>query len=128
MTPSKSAAKPGSKRGEISLAESRRRSQRVMARIPLLLHHSANGKPESISAYTVSVDLYGAIICSPVDLPAQARCEIEHKMTKERMSVRVTRQPKGSPEGFQIAVEFGAPSPDFWRISFPPSDWKPLDS
>ncbi len=67
------------------------------------------------------------MICAVAELGADARCEIEHKMTKERQSVRVTRQPKGSPEGYLIPVEFEAPTADFWHISFPPSDWKPLD-
>jgi hypothetical protein len=98
-----------------------------MARIAVVLHHSANGKPESIRAYTVSVNVHGAMICAAVDLPAEARCELEHKMTKERQPVRVTREPQGSPEGFQIPVEFETPSADFWHISFPPSDWKPID-
>ncbi|HEV3221127.1 MAG TPA: PilZ domain-containing protein [Candidatus Acidoferrales bacterium] len=128
MTAAKSGAKPGaSKRGAIALAEGRRRSQRVMVRVSLVLHHSASGKPESIPAYTVSVNVHGAMICAAVDLAAEARCEIEHKITKERMSVRVTRKPEDSPEGFMIPVEFENPSADFWRISFPPSDWKPLD-
>jgi hypothetical protein len=128
LSAAKSTAKAGtSKRGEIALAESRRRSLRVMARISVVLHHSANGELKSIQGYTVSVNIHGALICSPVDLPAETRCEIEHKMTKERAAVRVTRQSQGSPEGFQIPIEFETPSADFWHISFPPSDWKPVD-
>jgi hypothetical protein len=129
VTPTKSATKSaGSSRGDNALNEGRRRSQRVMVRVSLVLHHNAGGKPESIPAYTVSVNVHGAMVCAAVELPAEARCEIEHKMTRERQSVRVTRASKNSPEGFLIPVEFEAPSADFWHISFPPSDWKPLDS
>jgi hypothetical protein len=99
-----------------------------MARISVVLHHSKNGKPESIPAYTVSVNVHGAMICAAVDLPADTHCEMEHKMTRQRSSVRVTRQPQSFPEGFMIPVEFEAPAADFWRISFPPDDWTPLDS
>lgn len=128
MTPTKSTTKSfHSSRGDNALNEGRRRSQRVMVRVSLVLHHSAAGKPESIPAFTVSVNVHGAMICAVAELGADARCEIEHKMTKERQSVRVTRQPKGSPEGYLIPVEFEAPTADFWHISFPPSDWKPLD-
>ena len=129
MSAAKSVTKPGSsKHNEIALAEGRRRSQRVIVRVSLVLHHAAEGKPESIPAYTVSVNVHGAMICAAVSLPAEARCEIEHKITRERKSVRVTRQPQGSPEGFLTPVEFETPSADFWRISFPPPGWKPLDS
>jgi hypothetical protein len=116
-----------SKRGEVAVAEGRRRSGHVMVRVSVVLHHTENGKQKSIPAYTVSINLHGAMICAAVNLPAEARCEIEHKMTQERIPVRVTRKPKGSPEGFQIPIEFETPSADFWHISFPPDDWKPLD-
>jgi hypothetical protein len=99
-----------------------------MVRVSVVVHHNAAGKPESIPAFTVSVNVHGAMICAAVELSTDARFEIEHKMTRERQAVRVTRQPKSSPEGFLIPVEFVTPTADFWHISFPPSDWKPLDS
>ncbi len=127
MSAVKSITKPAhSSRGDNALNEGRRRSARVMVRVSLVLHHSALGKPESVPACTVSVNVHGAMICAPVDMAAETRFEIEHKMTRERKSVRVTRQPQSSPEGFLIPVEFETPSADFWRISFPPSNWKPV--
>jgi hypothetical protein len=128
-----SAAKPVTKRssstrGEIALADGRRRSHRVMVRVSLVLHHAPHGRPESIPAYTVSVNIHGTMICAAVNFPAGARFEIEHKMTRERKPVRVTSKPQNSPEGFLIPVEFVTPSADFWHISFPPDNVMPLDS
>ena len=129
MSAAKSGAKPGaSKAGETALGEDRRRSNRVMVRVSLILHFTAAGKPTSIPAHTVSVNVHGAMICAAVEIRAGTRCEIENKMTRDRKPVRVTRQPQSFPEGFLIPVEFETPAADFWRISFPPSDWKPLDS
>jgi hypothetical protein len=31
------------------------------------------------------------------------------------------------PEGFHIPIEFDSPAPDFWKIAFPPTDWRPQD-
>jgi hypothetical protein len=31
------------------------------------------------------------------------------------------------PEGFHVPLEFDSPAPDFWRIVFPPLDWRPED-
>jgi hypothetical protein len=107
--------------------EGRRRSQRVMVRVSLVVHHALEGKPESIPAYTVSVNIHGAMFCAAINPAPDAKFEIEHKMTRERKAVRVTRQPQSSAEGFLIPVEFETPSADFWHISFPPSDWKPLE-
>jgi len=122
-----SAAKPGrSGRGENALSDTRR-SPRVNVRVSLVIHYSANGIPEVWPAYTVSVNAHGAMICAAKNLPAKTRFETEHKMTGERQTVRVTRQPQSSPEGFLIPIEFETPPTDFWHISFPPSNWKPLD-
>jgi hypothetical protein len=128
VTPTKTSTKPKtSSRGDNAMNEGRRRSQRVMVRVSLVVHHSLEGKAESIPAYTVSVNVHGAMFCAAINPAADARFEIEHKMTRERKIVRVTRQPQSSAEGFLIPVEFETPSADFWHISFPPSDWKPLE-
>ena len=116
-----------SSRGDVGLAEGRRRSHRVMVRISLVVHRTVDGKVQSTPAYTESVNVHGAMICAAINPAADAKFEIEHKMSRERKIVRVTRAPKSSAEGFLIPVEFETPSADFWHISFPPTDWKPLE-
>jgi hypothetical protein len=97
--------------------DDRRRSQR----------YSQDGKEVSQQAHTVAVNIHGAMICAAQNIPAETALDLQHKMTRERIAGRVTRQAQSSPEGFLIPVEFVSPSSNFWRISFPPSDWKPLD-
>jgi hypothetical protein len=108
--------------------EERRRSQRVILRVPVIIHVVLDGKPEKLPASTVGVNIYGAMLSTARSLPAETCLEIEHKLTRERKPGRVVRQPQGSPEGFLIPVEFDAPSGEFWHISFPPSDWEPSES
>lgn len=112
----------------VESAESRRRSQRVMLRVGVILHCDEKGKSTAIDAHTLVVNAHGAMICSPKNMPGDTWIEVEHKSTQERRKARVTRQPQSSPEGFLVPVEFEATDGDFWHISFPPSDWKPLES
>jgi hypothetical protein len=115
-------------RSSMVATDDRRRSQRVMMRVGVVVRYSLNGKEVSLQAHTVAVNIHGAMICAAENIPAETALDLEHKMTKERIAGRVTRQSQNSPEGFLIPVEFVSPSNNFWRISFPPSDWKPTDA
>lgn len=99
-----------------------------MIRVAVMLHLELGGKPAKLEAFTVAVNIHGAMVCAAQNLPMDTKLEVEHKLTREKMIGRVTRQPQSSPEGFLIPIEFESPSVDFWHISFPPEDWKPLDS
>jgi hypothetical protein len=114
-------------RTSVVATDDRRRSQRVMMRVGVVVRYSLNGKEMSLQAHTVAVNIHGAMICAAEPIPADTPLDVEHKMTKERIAGRVTRQAQNSPDGFLIPVEFVSPSNNFWRISFPPSDWKPID-
>ena len=98
-----------------------------MMRVGVVVRYSLNGKEMSLRAHTVAVDIHGAMICAPEKIPADTALDVEHKMTREHIAGRVTRQAQHSPDGYLIPVEFVSPSSNFWRISFPPSDWKPID-
>ncbi len=130
--PSKASANAAEKnvpagRASRVTTDDRRRRQRVMMRVGVVVRYSLNGKEMSLRAHTVAVDTHGAMICAPEKIPADTALDVEHKMTRERIAGRVTRQAQHSPDGYLIPVEFVSPSSNFWRISFPPSDWKPID-
>jgi hypothetical protein len=108
--------------------EEKRRSQRVIVRVPLTLLLTENGQPIKINCHTVAVNIHGAMVVSPRTLEEDAKMEIVNERTNESIGCRVTRAPRESPEGFLIPVEFTTPSPNFWQITFPPSNWKALDS
>ena len=115
-------------RSSVVATDDRRRSQRVMMRVGVVVRYTLNGKEISLQAHTVAVNIHGAMICCAAEnIPADTALDLEHKMTRERIAGRVTRQAQNSPEGYLIPVEFVSPSNNFWRISFPPSDWKPID-
>ncbi len=98
-----------------------------MIRVPVTLHLTIAGQVETIRAHTVAVNDHGAMLLCSRTLEADVILELQHDRTRERVACRVTRTPPDTSEGFLIPVEFAAPAPGFWQISFPPTDWKPLD-
>jgi hypothetical protein len=104
--------------------EDRRRSQRVIIRVPVTLLVTENGKDLKIAAHTVAVNIHGAMVVCPRSLEADMNLEVVNERTNEKAVSRVTRSPRESAEGFLIPVEFTSPSPNFWQITFPPANWK----
>jgi hypothetical protein len=112
---------------QIVPSEERRRSQRVMIRVPVTLHVTLANQALAIRADTVAVNDYGAMLLCSRTLPAETKLEIQNQHTNQRLACRVTRTPQKDPNGFLIPVAFEARSPGFWHITFPPTDWKPAD-
>lgn len=105
--------------------EERKRSQRVLLRVRADIHVAVQGKPATLQASTISVNPQGALVLLKQALPAETRLVLEHSSTREKIACRVTRGAKEMPEGFHVPVEFDSPSPGFWKIDFPPADWRP---
>ena len=107
--------------------EERRRSQRVIIRVPVTLEMTKSGQVVKVPAYTVAVNIHGAMVLCTRSLDSGTNIEIINGRTNERATARVTRTPRDSADGFLIPLEFDKPFPMFWQISFPPGNWKPAD-
>ena len=115
--------------GELQTAagEDRRSSQRVLVRVRARLHVALNGTPTTFETVTLSVNNHGAMIILKQGLLPDTRFVLEHSGTRERVACKVVRPSREMPDGFQIPIEFDSPAPNFWRIAFPPNDWRPMD-
>ncbi|SRR5208283_1125233 len=100
-------------------AEERRRAQRVLLRIPILVH--LTGKANPIHGVTHTVSATGAMIILPEGLSQGTKFSIEIPKTQKKVEVNVVRPPTLNAEGSLIPVEFTTPSPNFWNIFFPPN-------
>lgn len=120
MTPRPVQLKP-------TLAEhERRRTQRVLLRVRANIHVAQQqGQTKSIEVATLSVNPHGAVIVMDQSLPIDTRVVLEHSGTKERITCKVARPAKQMTEGYHVPLEFDSPAPGFWKIDFPPSDWRP---
>ena len=99
-------------------AEERRRAQRVLLKIEVLLH--VPGKPKPLHGYTHTVSASGAMVVLPEGLPMNTMLILENAKTQKKVEARVVRPPQFSSEGSMVPMEFTAPSPQFWNIFFPP--------
>ena len=104
--------------------EERRRSQRVIIRVPLTLLITENGQPVKVPAFTVAVNIHGAMIVCKRSVDADKPLEVVNDRTGQKIASRVTRAVRESAEGFLIPIEFVTAAPNFWQITFPPANWK----
>jgi hypothetical protein len=95
-------------------AEERRRAQRVLLRMPVLVHFE--GKP-SLSGFTHTVSQNGAMLVVPEPLTEGAKISLENPKTQ----TRVVRTATSSSEGCIVPVEFLVAAPHFWNVFFPPT-------
>lgn len=107
--------------------EDRRRSQRVLLRVRAQIHVAVEGKATTFEVETLNVNPHGALVIMRQSLIPGTRLVLENNTTRERVACKVVRQARESSEGFQVPLEFDSPAPQFWRIVFPPADWRPED-
>jgi hypothetical protein len=99
----------------------------VLLRIPAKIHVALGGTTTTLEVSTLSVNAHGALVEMKQGLAVNTRLVLEHGSTKERVACKVVRPSQTMPDGCHVAVEFDSAEPDFWRITFPPSDWSPSD-
>ena len=101
-----------------ALTEERRRSLRVVLRMPVLLH--VPGRAQALHGMTLAVSEVGAMIVIPEPLPTGTKVTIENPNSKKRVEASVTRAARMTPEGAVLPVEFSEKAPAFWDVFFPP--------
>lgn len=99
--------------------EERRRAQRVLLRMPVLIH--LPGKTNPINGFTHTVSATGAMVILAEGLPTGTKVSIENPKTQKKVEAHVVRPPQMNAEGSLVPMEFNAPAPQFWNIFFPPS-------
>ena len=104
--------------------KSRRRSGRVLLRVPLQLSAKLpDGKRISIEAHTLVVNAHGGLLDVGMEMPRGQQVILSNTRTDKVASGKVLRV-EGSEAGrFSVAFEFEFPAPSFWPVNFPPPDW-----
>jgi len=122
-TPAAASASPAVKRAANTVrpqtSEERRRAQRVLLRIPILIHLA--GKPKPIEGATHTVSATGAMVILAEGLPTGSKLTIENVRAQKKVEAHVVRPAQMNSEGSLVPIEFTSPSPQFWGIFFPPA-------
>lgn len=106
------------------LASNRRRSQRVLMKIPVRVSgQNALGSPFEEETQTLAVSAHGALILVSTQVKKGQRLTLSNVPTKAALECVVAHIPQRDDR--QVGVEFIMPSPMFWHVAFPPKDWTP---
>ena len=105
--------------------EKRRRSQRLILRVPIIAYRSQEqGSPFSEGTHTLVVSAHGALINLAAKVVADQKLALKHGLTGDEQECRVVFTRGNSMIGpTEVGIEFQQPAPNFWRIALPPSDW-----
>jgi PilZ domain-containing protein len=108
------------------LANNRRRSQRVLMKIPVRVGlHAADAALSEEETYTLAVSAHGALIAVSTPLYRGQRLTLSNPQTKDSLECVVAHIDRFPDEQVKVGVEFLLPNPHFWHVAFPPKDWSP---
>jgi len=108
------------------LAANRRRSQRVLMKIPVgVLVQPPGAEPSEEETYTLAVSAHGALLAFSIPVYRGQRLTLSNPQTKAKLECVVAHIDKFQDQEIHVGVEFLLPNPTFWRVAFPPKDWTP---
>jgi hypothetical protein len=102
----------------------RRRSERVMLQIPIvLMTESVDHEEMKEETQTLVVNAHGGLAKLEMEVLVGQPIVLINPMSGAKASARVVRI-ENPPGGYTaVAFEFLEPSPRFWPVEFPPADW-----
>jgi hypothetical protein len=101
-----------------------RRSRRIELDVPVVVHRPRTEGPQFYeNTKTLVVNAHGALLALKGMVVPKQRLFLQNTASGEQQECRVisvNHEMSGPPT---VAVEFSKPSPSFWGVAFPPSDW-----
>ena len=103
---------------------SRRRSERVVLCVPILLSaRILHGRRISIDAKSLVVNAHGGLLDVGLELMKGQHIILNNPITERVATGKILRVERSEEGRFFVAFEFEFPTPNFWPIVFPPADW-----
>jgi hypothetical protein len=96
-----------------------RRTQRVQIAMPVLVR----GRQFEEATSTVAVNAHGCLVMLKTPVLREDLVSLVNPKTAEELPSRVVSLGKPEEGKIPVGIEFGEPSPLFWKINFPPDDW-----
>lgn len=109
---------------QISKNISKRRSQRLLLRVPVQARRKVKGKdaaPEETE--TLAVNAHGAMILLRPPVGEGEQMVLQNTKTNEEQICKVVFTGQMEDGRMQVGIEFIVPAPTFWPVVFPPEDW-----
>jgi hypothetical protein len=102
-----------------------RRSQRIELNVPLVVYRAPGDGPQFWeNTQTLVVSAHGALLGLTQLVTPRQRIHLQNQNNGEHLECRVVSVKKALIGPPRVAIEFTRPAPSFWRLAFPPADWK----
>lgn len=106
----------------------RRRSQRVLLRMPIdIIGTTPDRQHFCERTVTLVVNAHGALVVLSSPVTAGQVVILKNPETSEEQACRIASIHKHADSPTEVGIEFVKPAPNFWRVTFPPSDWVQKD-
>jgi hypothetical protein len=108
------------------LAANRRRSQRVLMKLPVRVSSQAESTLFfEEDTHTLAISVHGALLIVTSPVYRGQRFTLANLQTNASLECIVAHIHKVPGEETRVGVEFMMPNQTFWRVAFPPKDWSP---
>lgn len=87
--------------------------------------NDAQGNAFEEEASTLAINAHGALVALQARLTSGSTVLMQHRGTEEEQECQVVFLGPVRLGKAEIGLEFSAPRPSFWRVTFPPEDWSP---
>jgi hypothetical protein len=105
----------------------RRRSQRVHITMPVAVHGKNGHLPFTEDTRTVSVNAHGCMVRLAEIVVRGQKVAVVNPRTVEELSCTVASIGQQESGKTEVGLEFIAPSPLFWGMTFPSEHWDPSE-
>jgi len=115
----------GGEKREVAMAQTgQRRSARVLADVPIVIRGEfANHQSFREETFTVTVSAHGALVLLAANVALGQKIVVMNPLNRDEREGRIAYRGPLHAGLSQVAVEFTQPSPEFWPVDHPPSDW-----
>lgn len=99
----------------------RRRGPRWKAHVPVFVYgHGPGQTPFYEAAYSAVVSELGGLLIMTAAVPVGEKLLLTNKVTQAELECRVAHLGPRDGPSVEVAVEFTAAAPQFWRVTAPP--------
>jgi hypothetical protein len=101
----------------------RRKTQRVLVRVPVRVSQHMAASHSDEETHTLALNAHGALILLSASVGKGQRLELLNIATGDRAECIVAYLGQRQGDRIEVGVEFILPNPQFWHVAFPPKDW-----
>lgn len=101
----------------------RRKTQRVLVRVPVRVSVQRTPAPHFEETHTLALNAHGALILLSASVGKGQRLELLNIAAGDRAECIVAYLGHRQGDRIEVGVEFSLPNANFWHVAFPPKDW-----